>query len=118
MGRHGEAEPDFLSNPYSEPDVDTYRTLLTDAVQTFLAHPRNLSAAVLRLMDNKVPLWSDAQRTNIVDTIWVFTDAQNWFWADSQLRCCFCAHADSFGLLLRVGNASPRNQLLKKYFSE
>ena len=29
----------------------------------------------IRLMDNKVPLRSDAQRTNILDTIWAFTDA-------------------------------------------
>ena len=30
MERHWEAELDFLSNPYSEPVVDTYTTVLTD----------------------------------------------------------------------------------------
>ena len=75
MERHLEAEPDFLSDPYSEPDVDTYRTVLTDVLRTFLRQPRNFSCAVIRLMDYKVPLWSDAQRTNIPDTIWAFTNA-------------------------------------------
>ena len=75
MERHWEADPDFQSDPYSEPDVDTYRTVLTDVLRTFLRQPRNLSPSVIRLMDNKVPLRSDAQRTNIVDTIWAFTDA-------------------------------------------
>ena len=75
MERHWEAEPDFPSDPYSELDVDTYRTVLTDVLRTFLRQPRNFSPAVIRLMDNKVPLRSDAQRTNILDTIWAFTDA-------------------------------------------
>ena len=75
MERHREAEPDFLSDPYSEPDMDTYRTVLTDVLRTFQRQPRNLSPAVLRLMDNKVPLRSDGQRTNILDTIRAFTDA-------------------------------------------
>ena len=75
MERHWEAEPYFPSNPYSQPDVDTYRTVLTDVLRTFLRQPRNFSPAVLGLMDNKVPLRSDAQRTNILDTIWAFTDA-------------------------------------------
>ena len=75
MERHWEADPDFPSDPYSEPDMDTYRTLLTDVLRTFLRQPRNFSPAVLRLLDNKVPLRSDAQRTNILDTIWASTDA-------------------------------------------
>ena len=79
MERHREAEPDFPSDPYSEPDVDTYRTMVTDVLRTFLRRPRNFSPAVLRLMDNKVPLRSVAQRTNILDTIWAFTDALNRF---------------------------------------
>ena len=70
-----EAEPDFPSDPYSEPDVDTYRTVLTNVLRTFLRQPRNLSPAVLGLIDNKVPLRSHAQRTNILDTIWAFPDA-------------------------------------------
>ena len=73
--RHWEADPDFPSDPYSEPDVDTYRTVLTDVLRTFLRQPRSFSPAVIRLMDNKVPLRSDAQGTNILDTIWAFTDA-------------------------------------------
>ena len=36
MERHWEADPDFLSNPCSEPDVDTYRTVLTEVLGTFL----------------------------------------------------------------------------------
>ena len=75
MERHWEAEPDFPPDPCSEPDVDTYRTVLTDVLRTFLRQPRNFSPAVIRLMDNKIPLRSDAQRTNILDTVWVFTDA-------------------------------------------
>ena len=75
MERHWEAEPDFPSDPYSEPDVDTYRVMVTDVLHTFLRRPRNFSPALLRLMDNKVPLRSVAQRTNILDTIWAFTDA-------------------------------------------
>ena len=63
MERHWEAEPDFPSDPYSEPDVDTYRTVLTHVLRTFLRQPRNFSPAVLRSMDNKVPLQSDAERT-------------------------------------------------------
>ena len=75
MERHWEADPDFLSDPYSDPDVDTYRTVLTDVLRTFLRQPRNFSPSVIRLMDNKVALRCDAQRTNILDTIWAFTDA-------------------------------------------
>ena len=75
MERHWEAEPDFLSHPYSEPDVDTYRTVLTDVLRTGLRQPQSFSPAVIQLMDNKVPLRSDAQRTNILDTIWAFTAA-------------------------------------------
>ena len=40
MERHWGAEPDFPSDPYSEPDVDTYRTVLTDVLRTFLRQPR------------------------------------------------------------------------------
>ena len=75
MGRHWEADPDFPSDPYSEPDVDTYRTALTDFLCTFLRQPKNFSPSVIRLMDNKVPVRSDAQCTNILDKIWAFTDA-------------------------------------------
>ena len=75
MERHWKVEPDFPSDPYSERDVDTYRTVLTDVLRTFLRQPRNFSPSVIRLMYNKVPLRSDAQRTNILDTIWAFTDA-------------------------------------------
>ena len=42
MERHWVADPDFLSEPYREPDVDTYRTLLTDILRTFLRQPRTL----------------------------------------------------------------------------
>ena len=59
MERHWEADSDFRSDPYSEPDVNTYRTVLTDVLRTFLQQPRNLSPAVIQLMDNKVPLRSD-----------------------------------------------------------
>ena len=55
--------------------MDTYRTVLTGVLRLFLRQPRNLSLAVLRLMDNKAPLRSDAQRTNILDPIWAFTNA-------------------------------------------
>ena len=79
MERHWEADPDFPSDPYSEPDVNTYRTVLTDVLRTFLRQPRNFSPAVIRLMDNKVRLRCDAQRTNILNTIWAFTDALNQF---------------------------------------
>ena len=79
MDRHWEVEPDFPSDPYSKSDVDTYRTVLTDVLRTFLRQLWNFSPAVIRLMDNKVPLRSDAQRTNILDTIWAFTDAWNPF---------------------------------------
>ena len=41
MERHWEADPHFPSDPYSEPDVDTYRTVLTDVLRTFLRQPRN-----------------------------------------------------------------------------
>ena len=75
MKRHWEADPDFPSDPYSEPDVDTYRTVLTDVLRTFMRQPQNFSPAVIRLMDNKFPLRSDAQRTNILDTIRAFMDA-------------------------------------------
>ena len=79
MERHWEADPDFLSDPYSELDVNTYRTVLTDVLRTFLRQPWNFLPVVIRLMDNKVPLRSDAQRTNILDTVWAFTDAWNRF---------------------------------------
>ena len=36
MERHWEADPDFPSDPYSDPDVDTYRTVLTNVLRTFL----------------------------------------------------------------------------------
>ena len=75
MERHWEADPGFPSDPYSEPDVDTYRTVLTHVLRALLRQPRNFSPAVIPLIDNKVPLRSDAQRTNILDTIWAFTDA-------------------------------------------
>ena len=75
MERHREADPDFPSDHYSEPDVDTYRTVLTDVLRTFLRQPRIYSPSVIRLMDNRVPLRSDAQRTTILDTIWAFSDA-------------------------------------------
>ena len=96
MERHWEDEPEFPSDPYSELDLDTYRTVLTDVLRTFLRQPQNLSPAVIRLMDNKVPLRSDAQRTNILDTVWAFTDAYNGFGVDSQLHCCCCSHAGAF----------------------
>ena len=51
MERHWEADLAFLSDPYGEPDVDTYRTLLTDVLRTFLRQVRNFSPALLRLMD-------------------------------------------------------------------
>ena len=41
MERHWEADPVFPSDPYSEPDMDTYRTVLTDVLRTFLRQPRN-----------------------------------------------------------------------------
>ena len=75
MERHRVADPDFPSAPYSEADLDTYRTLFTDVLRTFLRQPRNFSPVVLLLMDNKVTLRSDAQRTNILYTIWAFTNA-------------------------------------------
>ena len=63
------------SKPCAEPDVDTYRSLLTDVLRTYLRQPRNFSPTVLRLIDKKVTLRSGAQRTNHLDTIWAFTDA-------------------------------------------
>ena len=75
MERHWEADLDFPSDPYIEPEVDTYRTVLTNVLRTFLQQPRNFSPAIIRLMDNKAPLRSDAQRTNILNTIWAFNDA-------------------------------------------
>ena len=75
MERHWEADPDFPSDPYSKPGVDTYRTVLTDVLRTFLRQPRNFSPFVIRLMDSKVLLRSDAQCTNILDTTWAFIDA-------------------------------------------
>ena len=75
MQKHWEAEPDFPSDPYREPDVDTYRTVLTDVLRTFLLQPRNFSPAAIRLMHNTVPLRSDAQRMNVLDRIWAFADA-------------------------------------------
>ena len=75
MERHWAADPDFPSEPYAEPDVDTNRSLLTDVLRTFLRQPRNFSPTVLRLMDNKVTLRYDAQRTNNLDTIWASTNA-------------------------------------------
>ena len=41
MERHWEADPDFPSDAYSEPDVDTYRTVLTDVLRTFPRQHRN-----------------------------------------------------------------------------
>ena len=55
--------------------MDTYRTVLTDVLRTFLPQAWTFSPAVIRLMDNKIPLRSDAQRTNILHTMWAFTDA-------------------------------------------
>ena len=75
METHWEAEPAFPSAPDSKLDVNTYGTVLTDVLRTFLRQPRNLSPAVLRLMDNKVPLRPDAQLTNILDTVCGFVDA-------------------------------------------
>ena len=75
MEMHCEAEQHFPSESYSEPDLETYRTVLTDVLRTFLQQPRNFSPAVIQLMDNKVPVRSDAQGTSILDTIWVSTDA-------------------------------------------
>ena len=68
-------DPDFPSQPYAEPHVDTYRGLLTDVVVTFLRQPRKFSPAVVQLMDNKVTLRSDAHRRNNLGTIWAFTDS-------------------------------------------
>ena len=73
------ADPDFPSEPYAQQDVDTFSSLLTDVLRTFLRQPRNRSPAVLRFMENKVTLRSDAQRKNNLDTIWAFTDAENPF---------------------------------------
>ena len=75
MGRQWDAERDFPSDPYDEPDVDTYGTVLINVLRTFLRQPRIFSPAVIQMMDNKVPLWSDARRTTILDTMWAFTDA-------------------------------------------
>ena len=58
MERHWEADLDFLSDRYGEPDMDTFTTLLTDVLRTFLRQPRKFSPALLRLMDKKVPLRS------------------------------------------------------------
>ena len=63
------ADPDLPSDPYAEPDVDTYRGSFTAVLRTLLRQPQNFSPAVLRLMDNKVTLQSDVQRTNNLDTI-------------------------------------------------
>ena len=68
------AYPDFLSEPYSEPDLDTYSTFLTDVLRTFL---------LLQLMHNEVTLRSDAQRTDILGSIWAFTDAEKQFSVDA-----------------------------------
>ena len=59
MEKYWEADPDFPSDPYSDPDVHTYRTEFTDVLRTFLRQPRNFSPSVIRLMDNKVPVRSD-----------------------------------------------------------
>ena len=75
MERHWDADPDSRPDPYSEPKVDTYRTVLTDVLRTLLRQPRNFAPAVIQLMDNQVSPRSDAQRTTILDTIWAFTDA-------------------------------------------
>ena len=75
MDRHWEAEPDFWSDPYSEPDVEPYTTVVTDCLRTLLRQPRNFSPARIRLMDNKVPQRSDAQRKNILDTISAFIES-------------------------------------------
>ena len=75
MERHWEADPDFPSDPYSKLAVDTCRTVLTDVLRTLLRQSWNFSPAVIRLMDNKFPLRSDAQRTNILDIIWAFNHA-------------------------------------------
>ena len=75
MEGHWVADPHFPSEPYAEPDVDTYMSLLTDVLRTLLRQPRNFSPAVIPLMDNKVTLRFDAQRRNNVDTMWAFTDA-------------------------------------------
>ena len=77
------AYPDFLSEPYSEPDLDTYSTFLTDVLRTFLLRPQTFSPAVLQLMHNKVTLRSDAQRTDILGSIWAFTDAEKQFSVDA-----------------------------------
>ena len=73
------AGPDFPSEPCAEQHVDTYGSLVTDVLRTFLRQPWNFSPAVLGFMDNKVSLRSDAQRTNNFDTIWAFTDSSNRF---------------------------------------
>ena len=78
MEKHWEADQDFPSDIYSEPDVDTYRAVLTDVLRTCLRQPRNFSPAIIRLMDNKLPLRSDVQRTNILDTIWAFGPFFTW----------------------------------------
>ena len=79
MVRHWVYDPDFPSEPYREPSLYTYRTLLTDVLSTFLRRPRYFSPAVVRLMVNKVTMRSDAQKTNMLDTIWAFTYAKNRF---------------------------------------
>ena len=75
MEGHWSADLDFPSEPYSEPDMDTYSTFLSDVLRTFLRQPRNFSSVVLRLKHDKVTLESRTQRTTILDTIWSFIDA-------------------------------------------
>ena len=55
--------------------MGTYRTVLTDVSRSFVQQPQNFSPAVIRLMDSKGPLPSNAQRMNMLDTIWAFIDA-------------------------------------------
>ena len=42
MERHWEPEPDFPLDPYSEQNIATYRTWLTDVLHTFLRQPKEL----------------------------------------------------------------------------
>ena len=110
LERHWEAEPDFPSDLYSQPDVDTYRTVLTHVLRTFLRQPRNFSPAVTRLMDNKVPLRSDAQAR----IFWTQSGPLRMygmvFWLIPSSGILF-ARTPVLLLTKACPNASPRNRL-------
>ena len=70
--QHWIRDPVFPPEPYDEPDTDEYKNLLRGILQSFLHQQKNFVPAVLRLMDNTVPLRSDADKTTNEDTIWTF----------------------------------------------